>query len=455
MKYFSILIFVFLSSCGESDSTSSPKETNPEIPEVVEPETTPNTDEKNDTEIVEEEKEPEVKPPEESEPETEEPEKGNGGIFSEDSLFPPNTEIDLEIPEYEEPEIEIEILEEKEVKTLSGEIGNMFLSNSYYWKIVDEVSVFGKLEIESGTTLFGESTNSILTIEKGGQIWAVGNSKNPIVFTSLKDLNPLWKYSNWGGIRIFGDENSSSGALKFVQIANGGSRNYHGLLLDEVGEILIEYLYVSNSERDGIYIKSGNSNFRHTIISGAKGDSVVIDGDWSGKMQNIYIKQKRGNFGNGSAGLQISGGTDRNMMISNLTIESENSDSGDGIHLKSGSYINIYNSLITGYRSGACLRADDAIDNISEYEFNSTVLGSCSGGTFLSTGEGKEVLKTLFSNGENNTSPALSISALSKLAKPVETNLVDSWFDDYKKDFLGAFSTDSNRTWWSSWLNDI
>jgi hypothetical protein len=464
VKYIIFLIFIIFSACEDS-STSSQKEEigeNEIIETVPEVEIEENiTEEINDTieEIpeIEENITEEINDTIEEIPEIEEniTEKNNiGGVFSEDTLFPPNTDFDTEIPVYIEPEIEIEILEEKEVKTLSGKIGSKFLSNSYYWKIVDEVSVFGKLEIEAGTTLFGETSNSILTIEKGGEIWAVGNAKSPILFTSFKKFDPLWNYNNWGGLRIFGDENSSSGALKFVQIDNGGSRNYHGLLLDEVGEMLIEYLFVNDSQRDGIYIVGGDVNLRHTIIFGAKGDSLVIDNDWSGKMQNIYIKQERGNFGDDSAGLQIGGGTDQNMIISNLTIESENSSSGDGIHLKSGSYINIYNSLVTGYRSGVCIRAEDSLENIANYDFNSSVLGLCGGGTFLSTGGGKDILKTYFSNGENNISKALSLSALSKLAKPVETNSIDSWFDDYKEEFLGAFYTDSNRTWWSSWLSE-
>jgi hypothetical protein len=380
---------------------------------------------------------------------------GRGGSFSSDTMFPPNIEIDPETPIYIAPILEAEILKNKEVKILSGEIEDMKLSNSFFWRISGEVTVFGDLEIEAGTVLFGEDSISVLTIEKSGKILANGNQKNPIIFTTLKDLDPLQGYPKWGGIRIFGDQNSSGGVLKYVQIKAGGSRNYNGLLLDSVNEkLVVEYLHIDESERNGIYLKSGNVNLRHILVTGAKGDGILIDGDWSGKMENIYIKQERNNFGENSAGLQISGGSDQRMIISNLTIASESSEAGDGIHLQSGSFIKLMNSIVTGSRSGACIYADDSLDNIENYEFNSTVLGLCSGGTFLSSGNGKSILIEKFKTGGNNVSIASSIPYLSKLAKPIETQKVDSWFDKYIEYFIGAFPPDSNRTWWDSWTSE-
>ena len=71
--------------------------------------------------------------------------------------------------------------------------------------------VFATLTIESGVTLFGNTGQDYLVVNRGSDIRALGSASNPIVFTSEADLrgtqpDPAQADGEWGGIVILGSE---------------------------------------------------------------------------------------------------------------------------------------------------------------------------------------------------------------------------------------------------------
>jgi hypothetical protein len=373
------------------------------------------------------------------------------------SQFQPDTEVPEGTPTYTPPpEEESEYIGDIEVKTLSEIVTTTTLSREYIWRVSGTVTVTAGtvLSIEDGTTIFGEDSSSILVFEKGSQIKAIGKKSSPIIFTSKDDISGFTaREGAWGGIEMNGD-GESSGTLKYVQIRYGGSRSFNGVEFINCGlGTVVEYLQVYKSARDGVILNGGDINLRNIVISGVSGDSLLIQNSWGGKIHNLYIRQESGVSIN-SSGIQIDGEGSDKMIISNMTLHSLSSDAGSGIYTKSGSYIHLLNSIITGNRAGRCVEAEDSMENIeNNYIFNSTVLGKCDGGSTWATDlNGRDSLKILFSQDENYVREnILSFYELALIPQPVEPSSVNSWFDNYREEYIGAFNSSFNNRWSDEW----
>lgn len=188
------------------------------------------------------------------------------------------------------------------------------------------------LTVDAGVTVFGNSGQDALQINRGSRIFANGTATNPVVFTALADVNNTASPTGrglWGGIVILGRApinacvgqpggtvncetsvegvpvgfyggalpNDSSGSLRYVQVKHSGfvvSANVelNGITLAGVGAgTTIDYVQVHNSSDDGIEWFGGTVNARHLIATGISDDGFDWASGWTGNAQYLLAVQ--------------------------------------------------------------------------------------------------------------------------------------------------------------------
>jgi len=173
------------------------------------------------------------------------------------------------------------------------------------------------LTIEAGTIIRG-TNKSVLAIEQGGKIMAVGTSAKPIVFTSTQGAG-FRKNSDWGGLVICGygvnnlaggkgtaeggigspyggtDNTDNSGVLAYVRIEFPGyevatGSEVNGLTLNSVGnKTIIDNVQVSYSGDDGFEWFGGSVNAKHLISYKTEDDDFDTDNGYNGMVQFTVI----------------------------------------------------------------------------------------------------------------------------------------------------------------------
>jgi hypothetical protein len=207
------------------------------------------------------------------------------------------------------------------------------------------------LRIEPGTVVKGKTGTgadaSALVVARGGDIFAEGTAKRPIIFTSMKDdvsttddLPPDFR-GGWGGVIILGrapintaagvhdvegippnafrnvyggeDPDDSSGVLRYVSIRHGGTvlkknEEINGLTLGGVGRgTTIEYVEVFGNKDDGVEFFGGTVDAKHLVSVFTTDDSYDIDQGYSGRgqfwlaIQNSFFADHAGEHDGGEA----------------------------------------------------------------------------------------------------------------------------------------------------------
>lgn len=179
--------------------------------------------------------------------------------------------------------------------TLSGNItASTTLSAANVYKLDGCVTVKpgATLTIPAGTVLQGMKTptaggESVLVVERGAQLIAVGTSASPIIFTS--DQAPGSRApGDWVGLRVFGRANNNnsnslpvdlgcaiqigggtnnadnSGRLQYVQVnfagelAGPNDMSQAGIMLNSVGDAtMVDHIQVSHSKNDALFAAGG------------------------------------------------------------------------------------------------------------------------------------------------------------------------------------------------------
>ncbi|MEZ5921543.1 MAG: hypothetical protein R3C60_09365 [Parvularculaceae bacterium] len=198
------------------------------------------------------------------------------------------------------------------------------------------------LTIEPGVTLYGGSSTDILIVNRGSQINAVGTTSQPIVFTSMQDVqglnDPTTASRQWGGVillgnapirgcnsavpagsatcedeiegvtnatgrvALFGGDNpaSNSGTMQYVQIRYPGAfltsasagDDLNGLSLGGIGSATtLDHIQIHNSGDDGIEVFGGTVNLGYIVLTGANDDTLDCDYGWTGAAQFVVISQ--------------------------------------------------------------------------------------------------------------------------------------------------------------------
>ncbi|MFW5877592.1 MAG: T9SS type A sorting domain-containing protein [bacterium] len=203
----------------------------------------------------------------------------------------------------------------------------------------------GTLTIEAGTVIKGKeipSTGdnaSALIITKGAMIHAVGNPKEPIIFTAeIDDLNDPSDLTTsdrglWGGVILLGngilgtdtetkaiegipegesraefggnDNAESSGTMKYVSIRHGGAEigagnEINGLTMGGVGSgTVIEHVEVIANDDDGFEWFGGAVGAKWLVSAFNKDDAFDYDFGWVGKGQFWFAIQGTDEADNG------------------------------------------------------------------------------------------------------------------------------------------------------------
>ena len=270
----------------------------------------------------------------------------------------------------------------------------------------------GKLTIEAGTVIKGISTPttgdnaSALIITKGAQIFAQGNSSEPIIFTSefddVTDNNELDDEDKglWGGIIILGngivgvdggteniegipstegraeyggnDNSDNSGVLRYVSIRHAGTaleanNEINGLTLGGVGNgTEIDYIEVYANKDDGIEWFGGAVGVKHAVVSFCGDDSYDFDQAWDGQGQFWFSVQ---NEESNRAG-EWDGSEESNLMpVTSLTVSNAtfigggqstvNEDGNDALRIRDAAAANVYNSIFIDFADAAFVIDND------------------------------------------------------------------------------------------------
>lgn len=270
------------------------------------------------------------------------------------------------------------------------------------------------LTIQPGCVILGDkATRASLSIERGSKIIANGTESAPIVFTSSADPGDR-RPMDWGGLMIFGNApnnlgtnltpegfedcalsdpplhggnncEDNSGVLKFVRIEYAGipaasvaNSEKNALTLYSVGSgTEIHHVQVSYGGDDGIEWFGGCVNASYLWSLGMQDDDFDTDNGFSGCVQYGVAMRHPDHLDNsGSNGFEsdnnASGTTvpfQTEAKFSNFTlIGPYDTDQArtvpndvnptsttprflDGLHLRRNTDIDVYNSIVVGWRT--------------------------------------------------------------------------------------------------------
>jgi len=281
---------------------------------------------------------------------------------------------------------------------LSGTITtNVTLTKNIVWVLEGPVYVGGDntqsatLTINPGTNIIGLD-KAYLWVRRGSRILAEGTPDNPIVMTGAVGQDA----GEWAGLvlagnapvngcnagvpvcevpfeavttEIYGGNNpaDNSGVLKYVQILFAGDavrqdEELNGFTLNGVGSgTLIDYVHVHEGLDDGIEVFGGTVRMKHLVLTNIRDDSLDWTNGWQGRAQFILIKQAADS---GDRGIEAdnnevdNGSTPRAQpILSNMTILGRAGSAVEGVLLRRGTGVNIWNSVVVGGFS-SCLTID-------------------------------------------------------------------------------------------------
>ncbi len=198
--------------------------------------------------------------------------------------------------------------------------------NVYY--LTDPVFVKdgATLTIQPGTVIRGTMASGAgdfpgaLVVSRGSKLNAVGTPTQPIIMTGEADNNvpgmvatTPWNddenglTQQWGGLIILGraflatnvggDDDDSSGEIKFVQIRYGGfvlgeANEINGLTLGAVGRgTKISFVEITNNKDDGVEFFGSTVNTKYMIVRNSADDSFDWDEGYRGKGQFWLVIQ--------------------------------------------------------------------------------------------------------------------------------------------------------------------
>lgn len=356
--------------------------------------------------------------------------------------------------------------------------GGVFIGN--------DAGAQASLTIEAGTTLKGESGRDYLVVSRGSQIIAEGTADAPIVFTSDNQQR-----GGWGGLVINGyapingcdtgvcqaegegstglyggsDPADNSGVLKYVRVEYAGyqispDNELNGIAFQGVGNrTVVENVQVHMAADDGMEFFGGTVRVKNIVVTGARDDSLDWVNGWQGKGQYILVKQYDDEGNNGIEADNLKKNTSAtprsNPTLSNITILgtlSEAAKGGSGMLLRRGTSINLYNSIVRGFRKG-CLDLDDAetfsVAQTDEFTMNSVVF-SCGKIALIEEGDAFDTAEFFKDQRNNKVLNIVSSGYIFDNAEDMTraTRIRDSWFERTR--YVGAVK-DAASDWTKGW----
>ena len=320
---------------------------------------------------------------------------------------------------------------------LSGELSSkkeLKAGEVYVLKGGYHVKNGGLLKINEGVTILSEDDGDVdyILIEQGGMIDAQGTSSKPIVMTS-----DLKEPGAWGGLHICGrapinleggsgkseigdaqfggsDETDNSGTLRYIRLEYTGyafseEKESNGVTFYGVGRgTKVEYLQAYKGADDGFEWFGGTVNAKYLVSSGSEDDSFDWTDGWKGYGQFWVAQQgaegdcliEADNRSSNTTLTPVS-----NPTIANLTLIGNNSTTSKrGARFRAGTYVKMYNTLITGKPEAVTTETAETessfVNGNSEILFTEVATIFKSGVAGLSQAEGNaESVELSFSKG--------------------------------------------------------
>lgn len=364
-----------------------------------------------------------------------------------------------------------------------------------------------QLTIPAGTTVFGKAGNDALFVTRGSRINAVGNANEPIIFTSIQDVqgtvNAETDRGLWGGLVLSGfapindcnDNNAtggtaqcvksgeggsglfggdqpgdSSGALSYVQVKYAGFKfndedELNGIAFQGVGSgTQCDHIQVHNNADDGVEFFGGTVECEYLVLTGIGDDSIDWTDGWQGKLQYALVLQADDDGDQGIEADNRGGDNDvtprSNPSIANVTMIGQQDI---GALFREGTAGNFCNFVVTGFGDGGLDLDNTATHNqanAGNLTVDSWLLDNATNVINEDAGFDAQAFYDARSNTVegNNSLSAEGLPGTSELAVPacdLSIAPYGAFFDNV--DYIGAFSdtdtTDSN--WATGWTFNV
>lgn len=264
------------------------------------------------------------------------------------------------------------------------------------------------LTIEPGATIYGAGDFSGLVVARGSQINADGTKANPIVFSSINELqreegsldapttgearaewlglvlNGFAPINNCNdaatpgsadcqddgeassGLYGGGDAADNSGILNYVRVEFAGvfyteEDQSNGIAFQGVGSgTQVSNIQVHNNGDDGVEFFGGTVSATNVVITGAADDAIDWTDGWTGSLQRALVIQSSddGDYAIEADNRSVSA-ADRtprsNPKIANFTFIGNGGT--NGIRLREGTAVTLGNGIVTNFATG--IRFDD------------------------------------------------------------------------------------------------
>ncbi|MFI3323181.1 MAG: hypothetical protein SNI45_01215 [Rikenellaceae bacterium] len=370
--------------------------------------------------------------------------------------------------------------------TLSGDLSaDMTLEANTTWALDGgfHVPAGVTLYIEPGVTIvaqYDEANTDYIFIEQGGKIEADGgDASGVIVMTST-----LEEVGAWGGIHICGyapintssdslseieslpyggdDAADNSGTLRYVRVEFSGysyseDQECNGISCYGVGNgTTIEYVQAYHGSDDGFEFFGGTVDIKYCVATSCSDDAFDWTDGWCGRAQFIIAYQEPDvdftcdcllecdNQGSNNTATPAS-----HPVIANATLVGNTYDGAktDGVMLKAGTEIELYNSIVVGKTYSVYVKTENTHNKL--VDGTSILLGN-----YTDTGLTNSYDDTTYSNtnfvAAGNTSDYVSTLTNNYFGTESATALdLDASFFE-AVDYAGAVSADDD--WTAGWV---
>lgn len=278
----------------------------------------------------------------------------------------------------------------------------------------------GTLNISAGVTVFAQTRETALIVNRGSRLNADGTSAQPIIFTALANLtgtgltdatDNLWggliingrapisdcdatvSTSNVGGTAgcqrkaegvsvdtLYGGAVAAdnSGIVRYVQVnftgVGANASEIQGITTGGVGSgTTMEFIQIHNSLDDGIESFGGTQNMKNLVMTGIADDSLDTDFGYRGSVQYVLAVRRAGGTVGDAVGAQTmlevdsSSGTANDnqprqwLRLANFTFI-QTTPNEPAIRLRGGADVTLANGIVVARSGGTvgCFDVDDA-----------------------------------------------------------------------------------------------
>ncbi len=362
------------------------------------------------------------------------------------------------------------------------------------------------LTIEAGSKVYGNPDPnrpaSILAVQRGAKIQAVGTVANVVELTSIYEHPTVAalagiraaKPGDWAGLIVCGnatnniknddptssgfaegtnfayggpDDSDNSGTLQYVRVKYAGefissTEDLNGISMFGVGSgTVVDHIQVYRGADDGIEFFGGTVDIKYAVVTNSVDDQFDYTQGWRGRAQFLVSVQDQAgdcafecdNNENGPANRPYSG-----PKISNVTVIGVNNVRPTrSFRLRNGNQrFSYHNALIVGADrgisvEGAELQADDAAGLV---KFTNSYIADVPAADQVLTAASGSTIQADATILRSQSIPTLTngfVGVISTGSVNPNTAL-GTWFTSV--DFIGAADPNATSKWWTGWVLD-